>query len=138
VDKPCVAAPSTGAITTQKAEPRTSGPRENTKLPCRTPSTYQDLATPEAAVHLYVDSIAASDVPCALLAYAAHEHAAGVDFTSLARWVHVLTPGVQNAPAEYPMFVELNELRAKAQFADATKFFIYLLLTATDPRGAQT
>jgi hypothetical protein len=35
------------------------------------------------------------------------------------------------------MFVELNELRAKARLADATKFFVYLLLTDTDPRVAQ-
>jgi hypothetical protein len=125
---------TTGESATDVSAPLASDP----KHPCKRRSDHEDLATPEAAVHLYVDSLAANDFACALYAYAAHEHAAGGDFTSLVRWVGFLSPSVQNAPAEYPMFVEMNELRAKAKMAEATKFFVYLLLADTDPRGVQT
>ncbi len=105
---------------------------------CKKASVHESLATPEAAVNLYIESIAANDFGCAMRAYAAHEHAARVDFTALINYVGMFSAAVQNAPAEYPMFVEMNELRAKAEMAQATKFFVYGLLTDRDPQGSQT
>jgi hypothetical protein len=106
--------------------------------PCQQPSRDEPLTTPEAAVKLYVESVAANDFTRAMRASGAHESAAGFDFKSLVRDVGVLSPGRIMAPAAYPMFVELNELRAKADLAQATKFLVYGLLTDIDPAGAES
>jgi hypothetical protein len=119
--------------TTTQASGQT--PRED-GLACKRALADEPFATPEAAVKLYIESVAASDFACASRAYAAHE-LARVDFTALVGWVGVFNAGVQNAPAEYPMFAEINELRAKAEMAQATKFFVYRLLTDKDPGGSQ-
>ena len=124
--------------TTQDGNLETLGPsaREATQ-PCAQSFAFGSLATPEAAVRLYVESIAANHFACALRAYAAHEHAARFDFTAVARWTHIMTPAVLKAPAEYPMFVELNEFRAKGEMAQATKLFVYDLLADRDPTDGQ-
>jgi hypothetical protein len=120
-------------------EQRTAAPTpQDAAHPCKHASKNESLATPEAAVNLYLESIAANDFSCALRAYAAHEHAARFNFTALVSWVGVLSPARIEAPAEYPMFVEMNELRAKAEMAEATKQFVYGLLTDKDPAGSQT
>lgn len=105
--------------------------------PCEQASNNENLGTPEAAVKLYVESIAANDFGRALRAFAAHEHATRSNFTAVVSYVDVFSAGVQIAPADYPMFVEVNELRAKATMAQATKVFVYSLLTNKDPQGSQ-
>jgi len=105
--------------------------------PCEQASSSVSLATPELAIRLYVENLAANNFAGASRAFAVHENAARVDFIRLVSWVRVFSAGVQNAPAEYPMFVELNELRAKAELAQATKFFVYSLLTDRDPEATQ-
>jgi hypothetical protein len=119
-----VAQPKT---TTQDAKPGTAGPTARDAV--HACERYKSLATPEAAVNLYIESIAANDFACALRAYAAHEQAARFDFTALVRYVHMWSPASLKAPAGYPMFVEMNELQAKAEMAQATKLFVYGLLS---------
>jgi hypothetical protein len=102
------------------------------------PSSAKGFATPEAAINFYVESIAVNDLTCAMRAYAAHEHAARFDFRALVSWAKVLSPGVLKAPAQYPMFVEMNEHVAKAEMADATKLLVYGLLTDASLSGSQT
>jgi hypothetical protein len=119
---------------TQDVKPETAGP---TAQACKKPSAYETLATPEAAVNLYVESIAANDFGCALRAYAAHEHATRFDFTALVQYTNFLIPWSLQAPPGYPMFVEMNELRAKADMAQATKLFVYGLLMDADPMRSQ-
>jgi hypothetical protein len=124
--------------TTQDVKPGTAGSTvQDAAHPCEPSIANKSLATPEAAINLYVERIAANDFTCALRAYAAHEQAARFNFTALVSWVGVLNPGVLKAPAEYPMFVEMNELRAKAEMAESTKRFVYGLLTDMDPTGSQ-
>lgn len=103
--------------------------------PCE--QSIEGLATPEAAVNFYVESVAKNDFACALRAYAAHENAARFDFKALVSWVKVLSPGRLKAPAQYPMFVAMNEAVAKAEMAQATKLFVYGLLTDTNLSGVQ-
>ncbi len=122
-------------------EPRSTAPAPLAERPCA-PTTNREreesLATPEAAVSLYVESVAANDFPRALRAYAAHEQAARVDFKALVSWVGVFNFAVQDAPAEHPMFVDMNEARARAEMAFATKIFVYTLLTDRDLTGVQS
>src|SRR5688572_7611891 len=130
-----------GATVAQKppVEQRTAAPTpRDAAHPCEQAPNNETLATPEAAVRLYIESIAANNFARAMRAFAAEERAARFNFTALVSWVHVFSAGAQEAPAEYPMFVEINELRAKAQMAQATKIFIYGLLTDRDPSGSQT
>jgi hypothetical protein len=129
---------STAGLKPHVEQPTAAPTPRDAAHPCEQASNDENLATPEAAVNLYIESIAANNFARALRTYAAHEHAARVDFTALVSWVHVFSAGVQDAPAEYPMFVEMNELRAKAEMAQATKFFVYSLLTDRDPGGSQT
>jgi hypothetical protein len=95
------------------------------------------LATPEATIHRYVKSLATSDLGCASQEFAAREHATRFDFKATVTWVRVLSPAILKAPSEYPMFVEMNELRALADMADASKLFIYGVLTDSAPMGSQ-
>jgi hypothetical protein len=104
---------------------------------CEQAIAKQGLGTPEAAVSLYVESIAANDFECALRGYAAHELAAAFDFEALVNYAQVLNPSIIRAPAQYPMFVEMNELRAQGEMADASKAFVYGLLTDIDVGGVQ-
>lgn len=121
----------------QYANPESSVPTpQNVASVCT--NTAQGLATPEAAVKLYVESIKAGDVGCALQAYGVEEKAGAFDFTSLVGWVGVLNPLALQAPPEYPMFVDLNEHRARGEMADATKLFVYGLLTDLDLEGVTT
>lgn len=96
------------------------------------------LATPEAAVKLYAERISANDFAGAFQAYAFHEQAARFRFVPLVREVKVLNAVVLKAPPEYPMFVELNELRARSEMAQATKLFVYGLLTNLDTATVET
>jgi hypothetical protein len=105
---------------------------------CEQAIANKGLGTPEAAISLYVESIAANDLACALRGYAAHEFAAAFDFKTLVTYVQVLSPSIIKAPAQYPMFVEMNELRAQGEMADASKAFVYGLLTDIDMGGVQT
>ena len=120
-------------------EQRTAAPTpRDAAHPCEQAPNNETLATPEDAVKLYIESIAANNFTRALRAFAAEERAARINFTAFVSYIHVFSAGAQQAPAEYPMFVEMNELRAKAEMAQATKIFIYGLLTDRDLNGSQT
>jgi hypothetical protein len=137
VTSACLACTGTTAVPC--AKPVTAARATGDEVrPSAQPSKHESLATPEAAVSLYVECIAASDFACALRAYAARERAARFDYTALVRFVQHWSPGSLNAPAQYPMFVELNELRAKANLAQATKLFVYGLLADMDLTRVQT
>jgi hypothetical protein len=120
-----------------QAQERTAArPRPEAAPPCGHAAKDETLETPDAAVRLYFESVAANDLAGALRAYAANERAAKFDFTSYMRWVIQFTGNIQ-APTEYPMFVEINQLRAKGELAAATRAFVYELLADRDPSASQ-
>src|SRR5215510_7986518 len=79
--------------------------------PIAAPRT-RPLATPEAAVERFVNSVAADDFDGAMQAFAIDDRVAHFDFAKQARRLGSFIPTSLDAPSRYKMYVRSNTLRA--------------------------
>jgi hypothetical protein len=84
-----------------------------------------DFATPEEAIEHFVASIAKNDLTGALQAFAINEYAEKFDFTAQSKRLRAIDLYQGLAPAEYPMYAQLNHLSLLSRYALYIKFFGY-------------
>jgi hypothetical protein len=87
------------------------------------------FAKPEAAVQHYAKAVAAGDLDGAMEAFAIDDVAARYDFAAQARFLPAMNPTSMYAPSSHKMYVQMNKLRVTAEHAQATRMFVYSLLT---------
>jgi hypothetical protein len=88
--------------------------------------------TPEAAVAAYVGGIAAGDMQAVLAASAIEEAALGFDFTAYVERLQALPLMTSPAPAEYPLYAEMNRVRRQNEVLIAVRNLAYSLLSDED------
>ncbi len=85
----------------------------------------KDFATPGDALSHFVASIRANDLTAALQAFAVNEYAEKYDFEAYSTRIGAITPMLQSAPGQYPMYEQLNRLGLLSQYGGAIRNFVY-------------
>lgn len=84
--------------------------------------------TPEAAVEAYLGGIAAGDLDAILGVSAVEEPAQAFDFASYVERLQAMPLLTAPAPAEYPLFAEMNQVRRQHEILSLVRNFAYSLL----------
>jgi len=92
------------------------------------PSPPTLFTTPEDAIRHYVAGVAAGDVTQILQACAVEEMATNFRFDRYTERLGVLLPTQALAPADHPLYIEMNRAQLTAQHLNRVKILTYSLL----------
>lgn len=92
------------------------------------PSPPIVFTTPEEAITHYLSGVVAGDVEQILAACAIDEMATNFHFDRYTARVGVLPPTQALAPADYPLYIEMNKAQLTAQLLGRVKILTYSLL----------
>ena len=85
----------------------------------------QSFASPEDAINHFIAGIAEGDLEKALAATAIDAYGSSFDFAYQAERLQVIMPAINEAPAEYELYGDLNRLKQAAYLAQQIKLFCY-------------
>jgi hypothetical protein len=110
-----------------------------TALPALAPEPARDMvfATPEEAVVYYFEGVAEADLHKILQSCAIDEMSEGFRFDLYTERLGVLLPVQSLAPADYPLYVETNQIQLSAQISNQVKILTYSLLSAEEVAEAK-
>ena len=91
--------------------------------------------TPEEAVTYYLEGVARNDVRKILQASAINEMGGNFKFALYAERLRVINP-TYLAPAEYPLYAEINKAHVSSQILDQVKNLSYSLLSGETIEGS--
>lgn len=94
--------------------------------------------TPEDAIARYFEGLAQSDLQKIAQACAINEMSEKFEFDSYTARLRAFLPFQSQAPAEYPLYVEINKAQLSAQIFNRVKLFAYRLLSQEDVAGGGT
>ncbi len=100
------------------------------------PAVAAGRATPEDAVRDYLAGVAQADVSKILDASAIDEMSAGFRFDLLADRLKAMNLTGSLAPAEYPMFVDMNRAQQAATVLGQVRSLVYSLLSSEQVDGS--
>jgi hypothetical protein len=109
------------------ADPSPSSPTGGTSTPGQTGPGF---ATPEAAIHEYLAGVARSDAGRILGASAIDEMSTGFDFVASVDRLKVFIPTDSLAPAEFPLYADVNRAVASQRILRKVLMLAYSLLSS--------
>jgi hypothetical protein len=129
---PAGAAAGTDAVTVAALGTETSASAVVSDTEASAVTATPAYTTPEAAIEAYMQGIAAGDVQAIFAASAIDEAALGFDFISYVERMQAMPLLTSPAPAEYPLYAEMNRERRQNDVLTFVRNFAYSLLSAED------
>jgi hypothetical protein len=96
------------------------------------------FSTPEAAITAFFEGVTQGDFSKILQACAVNEISENFKFDRSIERLKAFVPYQEYAPAQYPLFVELNQAQIESRIASQVKIFAYSLLSSGDVDFQQT